>query len=431
MDFFEKMLSEVGEMTKGSQHLKSEDLKDTEVKVKDVFNTVAPDFKFNKAFSNRVLAFYQKLRSNDANIKWFGGCLLGTDRIRFFDKDRDEWFDDVLEIDEDYLAMELEKTGLDLNWSVSSDEFNNTCAWLIHKGYEASPGFKEKYVHSACVAILSILQFKLLTSLYFNRFNKALVDQPAAEATYSALSLKFRIKQLGSWQEMIEHRAERFLSSDSPHGNTYRDFDEINSIVYIMSDVSTRTRRTFYDYYNILDGIRKTNARLGVYNDTVTMEGEAILKDVTRHQDIALNYLLTSSSNVSSFVTEAYLDVIFEMITTSSSTAVRSALIAIAELPVGKQRSEMEEVMRKTLIITFEYIRVNELDFTQIQYLLSKVRYIITAAKTKDPNILHIRKVVEKFIAKNTHLRHGTMLKSGRTAILLYFIIKALSANKN
>lgn len=434
MDLFEKLITEALDPKSGYDNvtaLNLENLKDTDVLIKDAFDSVAPDFKFDKSFCARVASFYNKLTRNEANIKWFGGCLLGTEHIRFTDFDRDTWFDDVLEIDEDYLGLQLEKTGLVAEWNVSSDSFNNSCAWLIHKGFEASANFSNKEVHETCKNIFSIMQFKFYSSLYYAQFSKALVDQPAAEAAYAALSLKFAIKQLGSWQAMIERRSENFLKSDSPHYQTYKNFKDIQAIVYIMSDMQTRTRSTFYDYYNELDKIRKNNARLGVYSDIVTMEGEDILKDVVKMQDIAIRYLLNSSTNTASFVTQAYLDVVAELVQTSSPYAVKDALVAISTLPPGKARDEMESVMQKTLIITFEYVRANKLKFSQIAYLLNKVRNVITAAKATDKDILFIRNATEKFIAKNTHLSHGTTLKSARTAVLLYFIIKGLAANRS
>lgn len=434
MNFIEQTLAEVFESRKYHSNdlmLNLEDLKDTDTLIRDAFETVAPDFKFDKRLCARIASYYHRLTRDDANIKWFGGCLLGTEHIRFTDRNRDEWFDSVLEIDEDYLGLELEKTGLVANWNVSSDEFNNSCVWLIHKAFQASPHFKDPDIRETCKYIFSILQFKFYTSLYFNQFSKGLVDLPAAEAAYAALTLKFAIKQTGSWQSMIERRSENFLKKDSPHYQTYKDYKEINSIIYVMSDMQTRTRSTFYDYYNELDKIRKSNARLGVYSDTITIDGEDILRDAVRMQEISLRYLLNSSTNTSSFVSQAYLDVVSELVNTSSPYAVKDALIAISTLPPGKDRDTMEDVMQRTLLITFEYIRSNKLKFSQITYLLTKIRFVITAAKSTDKDILFIRNATEKFISKKTHLKHGTTLKSARTAVLLYFIIKGLSANRS
>ena len=435
MNFIDFIIDKLAEEQDYSHdvYIELEGFVDTEVKMSDAFKTVAPDFKFDKALCHRLIAYYQKLTSTENNIKWFGGCLLGTELIRFTQDNRDVFFEDVVGIDEDYLESQLEKTGLIQDWSVSSDSFNNTCSWLLHKAYVSSPGFADKLTYQAMVALLVIWQFRLYSSLYVGNFKRQTVDMPAAEATYSALTLKFSIKQLGSWQAALEYRAERFLSKESPHykQGTYENFNDLKSIVYISTDMSTRVRRTFYDYYNILDQIRKTNSRLGTYGDAVNLEGVDMIRDRSRLQDMAYRYLINSSMSTNSFVKNEYLTVINELVTTSSPTATRDALIAISNLPLGKERDLIEDTMLKILLHTFDYVQSNKLKFTQIAYLLSKVRSNVTAAKSTDKDILFLRKTLEKFITKHTHLKHATTVAAVRTSILLYYVLFALSVNKD
>lgn len=410
--------------------LSTEKLKEGELKMKQALSEAAPDFKVDKKLCNRILGFYQKLKSSEWNINWFGGCLLGTELIRFTPQDRDRWFDEVLEIDEDFLENILERTGLRSDWNVSSDAFGVVNGYVLHMAYNTSKGFKDKLIYDAMKALLSIWQFRYYSSLYSIRFKRNPVDMPAAEASYAALTMKFTIKQLGSWGAAIEYRSERFLDKSSPHTNTYKTYGDINEVVYIATDLSTRCNRTFYDYYNVLDTVRKNNSRIGIYEEIATVEGEQILKDRTSVQTLAIEYLLSSSTSTSSFVTNQYLDLVNELITTSSTTAVKDTLIAISNLPLGKERTEIEEVMQRTLIYTFNYVMENRLKFTQVSLLLTKIRAIITASKNKEDDIVFMRSKTEKFITKHTHLKHDTTVASCRTAVLLYFIVKGLSANK-
>lgn len=410
--------------------LSTEKLKEGELKMKQALAEAAPNFTVDKKLCNRILSFYQRIKSSEWNIDWFGGGYLGTELIRFTPQDRDRWFDEVLEVDEDYLENILERTGIRSDWNVSSDAFGIINGYVLHKAYLASPGFKDKLIYDAMRALLSVWQFRYYSSLYSIRFKRNLVDRPAAEAAYAALTMKFTIKQLGNWGAAIEYRAERFLDKSSPHTNTYKTYDDINDVVYIATDLSTRCNRTFYDYYNSLDKVRKNNSRIGVYEEIATVEGEQILKDRTSIQTLAIEYLLSSSTSTSSFVTNQYLDLVNELITTSSPTAVKDTLIAISNLPLGKERDEIEDVMRRVLIYTFNYVMENRLKFTQVSLLLTKIRAIITASKNKEEDVVFMRERTEKFITKHTHLKHDTTVASCRTAVLLYFIVKGLSANK-
>ena len=410
--------------------LSTEKLKEGELRMGQALAEAAPNFKVDKKLCNRIIAFYQRMKSTEWNINWFGGCLLGTELIRFTPQDRDYWFDEVLEVDEDFLENVLERTGLNAEWNVSSDAFGVINAYILHVAYKTSPGFKDKLIYEAMKSMLSVWQFRYYSSLYSIRFKRNPVDMPAAEATYAALTMKFTIKQLGSWGAALDYRSERFLDKSSPHTKTYRDYKDINDVVYIVTDLSTRCNRTFYDYYNILDGVRKNNSRIGIYEEIATVEGEQILKDRSSIQSMSIEYLLSSSTSTSSFVTNQYLELVNEMVTTSSPAAVKDSLIALSNLPLGKERDEIEEVMRTTLIYTFNYVAENRLKFTQISSLLSKIRAVITASKNKEEDVVFMRSRTEKFITKHTHLKHDTTVASCRTAMLLYFIVKGLSASK-
>ena len=410
--------------------LSTEKLKEGELRMGQALAEAAPNFKVDKKLCNRIIAFYQRMKSTEWNINWFGGCLLGTELIRFTPQDRDYWFDEVLEVDEDFLENVLERTGLHAEWNVSSDAFGVINAYILHVAYKTSPGFKDKLIYEAMKSMLSVWQFRYCSSLYSIRFKRNPVDMPAAEATYAALTMKFTIKQLGSWGAALDYRSERFLDKSSPHTKTYRDYKDINDVVYIVTDLSTRCNRTFYDYYNILDGVRKNNSRIGIYEEIATVEGEQILKDRSSIQSMSIEYLLSSSTSTSSFVTNQYLELVNEMVTTSSPAAVKDSLIALSNLPLGKERDEIEEVMRTTLIYTFNYVAENRLKFTQISSLLSKIRAVITASKNKEEDVVFMRSRTEKFITKHTHLKHDTTVASCRTAMLLYFIVKGLSASK-
>ena len=410
--------------------LSTEKLKEGELRMGQALAEAAPNFKVDKKLCNRIIAFYQRMKSTEWNINWFGGCLLGTELIRFTPQDRDYWFDEVLEVDEDFLENVLERTGLNAEWNVSSDAFGVINAYILHVAYKTSPGFKDKLIYEAMKSMLSVWQFRYYSSLYSIRFKRNPVDMPAAEATYAALTMKFTIKQLGSWGAALDYRSERFLDKSSPHTKTYRDYKDINDVVYIVTDLSTRCNRTFYDYYNILDGVRKNNSRIGIYEEIATVEGEQILKDRSSIQSMSIEYLLSSSTSTSSFVTNQYLELVNEMVTTSSPAAVKDSLIALSNLPLGKERDEIEEVMRTTLIYTFNYVAENRLKFTQISSLLSKIRAVITASKNKEEDVVFMRSRTEKFITKHTHLKHHTTVASWRTAMLLYFIVKGLSASK-
>lgn len=112
-------------------------------------------------------------------------------------------------------------------WNVSSDVFNLSCVWALHRLVTSNN--QSKLVKQVQIDVGVILQFKYYTSIWYNFFDKP-VDKAAAEATYQALSLKFRLRQLGSWGALMEYQAAQLID---PKGCT----------CYCTEDICGRQRR--------------------------------------------------------------------------------------------------------------------------------------------------------------------------------------------
>ena len=209
----------------------------------------------------RVINYTKEMMSRDEHLPFFGGNLLGVDRIRMYDTDRDRWFDEVLQIDEAYLQVCIHDVdAVNKDWKVAGDAFNLSVVWFIHKAM-STLSKSDNTVKDATIAAFVMLQFRLLSSIYTHYFDKQ-VDTEAAEATYSALSMKFAIKQYGSWGAVLNERAISFLAKDSNHYRDFMKFDDDKRIMYIVTDISTRTRKTIKDQYHVLDSVRSGNLRI-------------------------------------------------------------------------------------------------------------------------------------------------------------------------
>ena len=394
--------------------------------VKKVFDEVFSKVSIGPTLNARIIAYCKGIMSREGNVEWMGSNLLGTETIRFFSTDRDRFFDEVLEVDEDYLHELLHETDLNMTWKVTSDTFNLAVTYLVHMYLPHIE--KDKKAHEAIVELVSLLQFKFYSSIYAHFFKKP-VDMPAAEGTYAALSLKFAIKQLGSWGAVVRDRAEYFVSSESPHAKSLRKFQESKEIIYFVSDLNTRTKQTVKDYYGVLDSVRSNNNRIGTQSAKVEIDGESIIRDRTTVYNTAKTYLLESSTNISSFYKNELIVVILELVPKASQSALRDVLTYIAQLPFNKEREKIEHLMGLTLEHSFDYVVTNRLRFTDAATLLVKMRALYMSSKTSDPRILELRKELEAFAKKHTHLRNTAALSAIRNALLLYFLLRAVSSS--
>lgn len=402
------------------------DIKDPTIKqaFEEAVWGVTPDIKMAK----RVIRYSNTICMRGDNPSFFGGNLMGVDRIIFYDTDRDKWFDEVLEVDEEYLKDCIERVpSIGKDWNVTGDVFNLSIVWYIHKCM-STMNMRDPVVHKSAIEAFVILQFKLMTSLYSHWFEK-LVDKEAAQAVYSQLSMKFAIKQYGTWGEVLRQRGESFIDRKGIHYDGFNDFEPDDEIIYILSDVSTRIRKSLKDHYKVLERVRRDNTRIETRSATAMVDGEMIIRDTVSIYTTARNYLLDVSGNETSFIKRELVDVVLDIMTTTSRQSLNDVLVAMARSRPGKERDNVEEIIDMTLQHAFDYISKERIRFNDIQGIMWKMKSLYTAARSSDPIIIELRKRLEKYAKKHTSLRAETALASVRTSTMLYLLLRALSAN--
>lgn len=396
--------------------------------VRKIFDDVCKKVVFNDRLHARLTHYVQAIFAREGNVEWFGSPLLGVHQIRFFDADRDELFDEILEVDEDYLVELLSDkrySDMVMEWNVTGDAFNLMVTYLLHRYIPIMD--KNTRAKEAIINLVKLLQFKFLSSIYVHFFPRP-VDLPAAEATYAALSMKFYIKQLGSWGALIQEQAEYFVNPNPVHYDDIKRFAETDKIIYFISDLNTRTKQTIKDYYGVLDKVRRDNNRIVTQSATMQIDGETILRDRTTAEHTARQNLLEASTSLSSLYKEELARVACELVPKGSPNALKTLMVYITALPYGKERDAVESIMTDTLSHAFEYIVTNRIKFTDVTFILKKLRALYMASKTSDPVILSLRKRVEDMARKQTHLRHDAALAAIRNTLLLYFVLRAMAS---
>lgn len=393
---------------------------------KEAAGNVVGDIKLAKA----IISYFNDIKTrNDDHIHFFGGNLLGTQRIKFLDSDRNRWFDEVIMVDEDYLRECAHSVpSIRADWNVTGDIFNLSCIWVVHK-LLSSPRASDKLIHEAAVITFVILQFKFITSIYSNYFQR-LVDEEAAQATYDSLTLKFALKQLGSWEAMLRDRAEDFASKHGLHYKRLVDFSPDVGILYVISDLQTRTRSRIKDMYAVLDMVRSNNMRVRYTSAQVEVDGDKIIRDQVNAYNSARYYLFDVAGNEASFIKRDLVNVILDLMTTVSEQAFIDLLRIIATTPTGKKREEIEWMMETTLMHGFDFICHNQIKFNDAANILIRLKAIYMSSKSTDPILLEMRSRIEKFVKKNSHLRSSAALAAARTSLMLYFMLRALASNQ-
>lgn len=396
----------------------------------DAFTEAADNVVGDERLAKRIINFAHYLRTkNPDHINWFGGNLLGVDRIKFLTVDNDRWFDEVLEVDEAYLRDCVHSVpSVNDEWIVSSDIFNISTVWVLHR--LVTSGNQSKLIKQAQIEVGVILQFKYYTSIWYNFFDSCPVDKAAAEATYQSLSLKFRLRQLGSWGALLEYQAKQLVDPQGTRARTLRMFAEDKDVLVIVTDINTRCRAVVKDMYGPLEAVRAGNTRINTTGSTmISVDGDKIIKDTNNFYNTASFYLKDAASNPTNFVRQDLLQLVMDLMPTANETAVVECLQAMANAPEGKARRDVNWILDTTLQHAFEYIASNRIRISDAGQILMKLRAIYTAPKTSGEVLVELRKEVEKFAKKNCFLNSSSAIASVRTALLLYIVVRSLAVS--
>lgn len=399
----------------------------TDISLRKAFDTAFAKVIFDNRLLTRIRALNHDVFSRPNNIEWFGSCLLGVHPIRWLPQDTNRFFDDVLGVDEDQLAEAIRSTkAVNMDWNVGGNVMNLAITYCVHRIIDK----KDQISHDIGYELLMMMQFKFYTSIYFNNFTKKgrLVDIPTAEATYAALSLRFEIKQVGSWRAHLAARAEDFLSpTATTHYQDMVKFDNPVKIIYFISDLNTRAKNTVKDYYGVLKNTRANGSRILVQSATVILDGQSIIRDRVTAFNTAKQTLFDASASFSSFYKVELASVVLEMVPKASPTAFKAIIQYMANLPMGKARDEVNGIMEDVISHAFDYVVSKRINFTDVGFFLERMRALYQAPKSSNEYVLSLRERIEKLVKRETHLTHDAALAALRNVLMLYFLIRAIA----
>jgi len=210
--------------------------------VNDVFEAHCQHLVFDDRLLKKVMSYEHRfVTKNEAHMSFFGGNLLGVDPVRFKPEDRNSWFHDIMDTEEEAVEEDIHRLpGINVQFHVSSDVMNLSCFWMAHKFLTSSKLSKNDRELGARTVVL-ILQYKFITSIVANYF-KWNADPLVAQATYQALNKRFGLKVTGSWGALLKQRADAVVGDSSIHRKTLLEFQDDAKIVYMVNDSQGRIK---------------------------------------------------------------------------------------------------------------------------------------------------------------------------------------------
>lgn len=397
--------------------------------LKTVFAEVCKDVKIDLALMKRIHRFRIEFATkNPDHVKFLGSNLLGHYPFRFRDEQRAEWFDDILNIDEEELRSRIVALPtINEDFVRITDAMNQSCCWLVSAIYHSKLSTSQKEV--GMKDVLTILQYKFLSSIMAHNF-KFPSDLAVAQATAAAMTRKFLLKIVGSWGALIDFRTDDILSKTSVHHDTIVKHGPDAAVGYMITDIQQRLREYVKNLTELFYEVRASGNTLRATSSTVELNGQVIVKDKQRTYTTYTRYLHDVIGDRPTFIRSELVQVIISSMHTTPQKLLEEALTWISDNHRAPGVPEVEQLVDETLVHAYSVV-LNDKSLANsgsiLVPLIARLRALYMASRMVDPSLLKMKALSDKVVRQAVKTRNESVISSVRTSVMLYLVLRAFA----
>lgn len=395
--------------------------------LKNVMDKYFANFTIDDNWLRKLTTYYYKLFTKDENtLSFFGDGLWGVYKIYFVPEDVNNWFDDVLEIDDTGLKKEvLSLEEVYVKGKVSTDIVNLTLCYVVHRILNTNLAYERKERYATYC--LNILHYKFLSSLQNRKFKYG-VDKSIALAVYSRLSRKFMIKVYGSWKELIDQRAKDIISKKSIHYKTLVTYDnDDNAVGKMVNEIQNRVRKMINALTDEFYKVREQDKTIGVSSKIISdEEGERVGESISQYK-IYRRYIQNNLGDRNSLVKKEILDIIDKSSSRLPNGALEEVLFWISDNSYSSYDEKINEWLDNLLEYSFSVINDSKLKTNQLTQILIKLRAMFLSSRVFDKKLVDAKEEALKMVELGSKFSNKSVLVTLRSSVMLYMVLRTLT----
>lgn len=399
--------------------------------IRQIMEEEGHDIEINVELIKSIRDYNQSFMTrNEDHIQFFGGMLTGVHTVRFKSIDRDMWFDLIMDGFDERSAYQrvVRLPTLKPEWKRATDVMNLSCIWLCHKFLTATH-LKDTDRQEGMRQVLITLNNKYLTSLLVNYF-KYPADPAAARATVDRMSNKFLLKQYGSWRALMEHRANDIIRPSGPQFKAIKYFDDDKEIIDAVQDIQLRIRQFIKGVWQEFNIVNTTNSKISVSKTMINLDGETVVRDVSRNETKYLRYIQTVLQDQTRFFKEELIDIIVSISPTMPPVPFRELLIHVQKNAANPKEKDIEELINEIILHATEYLRRSPETRRMVHNvgdLAARLRANYMSSRSTDKSLIKMRTMGERLIKRSTKLKSESAVSAVRTGFFLYIVLRTYS----
>lgn len=402
------------------------------ITLKQCFEQALPDLKIDAKLARKLYLYRVGIitKSKDT-MEFFGGNLLGTHRIWFKDNLYKELYEDVLGADMEVVKTIVRKAEtINHTFKISGDITNLLCMYLIHLSLNAK-GLSSKQQNAMAYDVAMIFFIRCLCIIISDQFN-FVADPKVVQQAYANLSMKFMIKQLGSWNKVMDHRSKLLVNPKTGiHYKALLAFDDDDDIVYSINDSQGAIKSYVKFYYAELINVAQGGGGVGVSKAVGTdLEGDDALMEKEGGAEKYVKYLKDTLVDKHSFLRDDILDVAVSANTNASKRSVRDILEWMTNNYMAPQHFKLiDSFSLKTITLAYHFmgIHIEPTRRRDYVYVVKKLKDVFLSSRNPDPDLKEVRDLGEKVVKLSLGKVSSSLVNASRTAVIMYLIARIFS----
>lgn len=348
--------------------------------------------------------------------------------LRFTDRDVGILFNEIFKVNAEEIKRGVKKVpAINENFKISSDILNLTLMYVAHRFLTSEYLSTDRKTRAAIDTAL-IFNYRSITAIINDRFRFP-ADERIAHRTYERLSNKFLLKKLGTWQEVMNYRAEAIVGPTSIHRNTLLNFNDDFAVVYLINDSQGRIGDAIKNIYAEFIQAHKAGDSITLNSGSVIdPEGAESFKDKVTGSEVLIEYVFSIISDRHSFVKRELVTIINNVVPTTSKQLLEQCLYWISDEYFSKDRELIETFTRESITHCISYIEENEYLLSKkkdIGLLLTKLKGAITSSRSTEDKLYELRETGNDIVRQATGRVNDQIINSARTAVILYLFLRA------
>ena len=361
----------------------------------------------------------KKIDSNTSNIDFLSNITIGEQAVRFSQLDESILANNALRVDLGVMQNDLYSVqGIIKEFNVSSNVINQIMVYLIKEAL--LEGLDNEYIQE----LYFIMAYKMISSLLSHTFSYPL-DTRLAASLAEHMSMKFILKEVGSWQKYFEYKAS-FLYMGTAHANRLMTNYNAETSILVINDIQTNIRSTFYRVYGLIVELSKSDIVIDSTTLTKIENEELVISDVGN--SLAKYNKQALEAIHGDFINDNYIYLISEISPNLNTTVFKSLLTSISKNSL-EDFTHIDELVNDIIKQSIVYlIRIESVESmsSNIVEVLRKLKAFYSSSKVSDSNITSIKDRCMNLIDKNTTVKTSWILTSLNINLILYIVLLSL-----